>query len=303
MLKRFDIKIADDFEEALLDFADSLGLSAFSSPCIVDTGEGEEDFAFTGETVVSLLVSTIEQDAARIEAELQRWLNEVVPKPPEVTGSEYADDQDWMAGFRQYFQPIRVQPGLVIRPPWAEPLPDEVEPHAVAILIDPGMAFGTGTHETTRLCLSLMIDLPLIGQTFLDVGAGSGILSFFAMKRGAAAGTALELEGAAVENMRKNAALNGIGPALTMICADLRRFVPGQPVSLLLANITTPVLAEHLPRLTGWVAPGGCGVFSGVNTTNAPKIRRVLSDTGWEIVKELTEGDWCGFLAKQPASA
>ncbi|MBU1109050.1 MAG: 50S ribosomal protein L11 methyltransferase [Candidatus Riflebacteria bacterium] len=294
MLKRFNLTVPSELEEPLLGLADKLGLSAFSNPQICDAvGKGETDFVMTGETIVSFIASTVEQDTAAIEVEIIEWLNDFEQLPACLSSEEYADNQDWMLGFREHFKPICVGNSIIIRPPWAEPLPGENE--ATTILIDPGMAFGTGTHETTRLCLELLEPLDLVGSYFLDIGAGSGILAFYMMKRAASGGIAIEIEGAAVENMRKNAALNGISDRLHMLCADLASFVPALPAEGLIANITSPVIIEYLPLMSQWVRQGSWGVFSGVNSTNAAAVKKAFVDNGWHLIKEITDGDWHGF--------
>lgn len=297
MLKRFDIMIPSDYEEPLLGMAEVLGVTAFSSPQIRDAGpgHGETDYLMTGETLVSFVVSTLEQDVVSIESSVNNWLKDFAIDQSSIAVIEYSDNQDWMAGFREHFKPICVGNSIVVRPPWSESL--EHEPGAVSILIDPGMAFGTGTHETTRLCLALLEKKDPFGQFFLDLGAGSGILSFYLMKRGASAGVAIEIEGAAVENMRKNAALNGISDRLKMKCSDIASFTPPKVLADgLAANITTPVIIENLPIFSPWVKKGGWGVFSGVNSANADLVKKAFAENGWQLVEETAEAEWRGFL-------
>lgn len=296
MLKRFNLTIPSEFEEPLLGLADMLGVGAFSSPQIRDAvglGFGETDFVYTGETVVSFIASTVEQDIGAIEKAIAMWLADFGLQNTALTLEEYSDNQDWMAGFREHFKPICVGESIVIRPPWAEALAHEDK--AITLLIDPGMAFGTGTHETTRLCLEFLSQIDPAGNYFLDLGAGSGILSFYLMKRGAAGGVAIEIEGAAVENMRKNAALNHIADGLKMICADLGSYKPEAMADGIVANITSPVILEYLPVFSPWVKKGGWGIFSGVNSTNAPAVKEAFTRNGWQNLKELVEGDWHGF--------
>lgn len=293
MLKRFNVTIPSDYEEPLLGLADRFGVGVFSSPQIRDEGIGETDFVYTGETIVSFVASTVEQDTAAIEAAIIDWLRDFSLNPSALSIEEYSDNQDWMAGFREHFKPICVGDKIVVRPPWEPELPHETQ--ANTILIDPGMAFGTGTHETTRLCLEFMSQIDPAGQFFLDLGAGSGILSFYLMKHNAQGGVAIEIEGAAVENMRKNAALNGISDRLKMICADLGVYKPEIEADGLVANITSPVILEYLPVFTPWVKKGGWGVFSGVNSTNAPIVKEAFARNGWKHLQEKTDGDWHGF--------
>ncbi len=293
MLKRFNVRVPSDYEDPLLGLAERFGLAAFSSPQIRDEGFGETDFVYTGETVVSFLASTVEQDTAGIESAILAWLADFSLPQTALSLEEYSDNQDWMLGFREHFKPIQVGDRIVIRPPWEPELPQEA--NATTILIDPGMAFGTGTHETTRLCLEFMTRIDPAGQFFLDLGAGSGILSFYLMKHGAQGGVAIEIEGAAVENMRKNAALNGISDRLKMICADLGTYKPEISADGIVANITSPVILEYLPVFSQWVKKGGWGIFSGVNSTNAPLVKEAFARNGWVNMQEKTDGDWHGF--------
>ena len=293
MLKRFNISVPSEFEEPLLGLADYLGVSAFSNPLIRDEGMGETDFVYTGETVVSFIVSTVEQDSASIEKSIKNWLQDFNIPEESLSTEEYSENQDWMANFKQFFKPIQIGEKIVIRPPWEKPLP--CEDKATTILIDPGMAFGTGTHETTRLCLDFLSTINTKGQYFLDLGAGSGILSFYLMKMGAKSGVAIEIEGAAVENMKKNAALNKIPQGLEMICADLGKYEPPTTADGIVANITSPVILEYLPHFSPWVKKGGWGVFSGVNSTNADLVKKAFAANGWSNLQEKTDGDWHGF--------
>ena len=296
MLKRYNISVPSEYEEPLLGLAEFYAVSAFSNPLIRDEGMGETDFVYTGETIVSFIVSTIEQDYKSIEAGIINWLKDFNLPLNSLSSEEYSENQDWMENFKQFFKPIQIGEEIVIRPPWETPLP--CEDKATTLLIDPGMAFGTGTHETTRLCLEFLSKLNVKGQYFLDLGAGSGILSFYLMKKQAKGGVAIEIEGAAVENMKKNAALNNIPDGLEMICADLGKYKPVQLADGIVANITSPVILEYLPYFSPWVKKGGWGVFSGVNSTNADLVKKAFAENGWSDLHEKTDGDWHGFYLR-----
>lgn len=298
MLKRFNIAVPSDYEEPLLGLAECLGVSTFSNPLIRDEGMGETDFVYTGETIVSFIASTIEQDTKAIEEAIVAWLNDFGLQKTALSTEEYKENQDWMENFKQFFKPIQMGEEIVIRPPWEDPLPCENK--AITLLIDPGMAFGTGTHETTRLCLDYLSKLDVKDQYFLDLGAGSGILSFYLMKKHAKGGVAIEIEGAAVENMKKNAKLNNIPEGLDMICADLGKYKPEKLADGIVANITSPVILEYLPYFSPWVKKGGWGVFSGVNSTNAELVKKAFAENGWTDLHEQTDGDWHGFYLVRP---
>lgn len=294
MLKRFNLRIESELEEPLLGLADTLGVSAFSSPQITDAvGMGETDFVYTGAVIVSFIASTAEQDTAQIEGQIKAWMSANKIGLNALSIEEYSDNQDWMQPFKAYFQPVRVNEKIVVRAPWSKPVSGET-PEGT-IFIDPGMAFGTGTHETSRLCLRLLSETDFKGDLFFDIGAGSGILSFYLIKNGAESGIAIEIEGAAAENMRKNASLNGISDKLKILCADLKGFKPPALADGITANITSPVIAENLPLMAKWLKQGGWGIFSGVNDANAKMVKQAFSNNGFKLIKEITENDWHGF--------
>ena len=118
---------------------------------------------------------------------------------------------------------------------------------------------------------------------------------FIFTKKQAKGGVAIEIEGAAVENMKKNAKLNNIPEGLDMICADLGKYKPEKLADGIVANITSPVILEYLPYFSPWVKKGGWGVFSGVNSANAELVKKAFAENGWTDLHEQTDGDWHGF--------
>lgn len=296
MLRRLDFIVPDACEEPLYGLGERFGLQVFSSPGIADAEGGEENFRFTGKTTVSILISTIEQDAAAIEQAFHDYLREE-NLPFDFSRFEYADNEDWMQNFRSVFVPIRIGKKILIRPPWAEP--DPKDHPEITILIDPGMAFGTGTHETTRLCLKCLADLEALGHYVLDIGAGSGILSLYLLKRGSHIVEAVEIDGPAVENLRKNAALNGSPGGLKVHCCDLQNFRPRQKADGIVANITSPVLIDSFPRFFRWLKDGAWAIFSGINSTNAPLVKKALATQGFSKIRQKREGEWFAFAAKK----
>lgn len=296
MLCRLDVQVPDTYEEPLLGLAERFGIQAFSSPIIADAPGGEENFRFTGETTVSFLISTIEQRPEQIETALREFL-QAEKLTTTISRVEYSDNEDWMKVFKSSFTPFRVGRSIVIRPPWSDPLPGEKK--GVTILIEPGMAFGTGTHETTRLCLKLLGNIDPKGGAFLDIGAGSGILSIYLLKKGARRIEAVEIDGPAVENLRLNYQLNGTMPGLLIHRLDLIDFTPIESVDGLIANITSPVLLDNFHRFWIWLNPGGWAIFSGINSANAPSIKAALQENGFTVIKRIKEGEWHAFLTKK----
>lgn len=305
MLRRIDLRIPDWYEEQVIGLAEAMSLSWFISPCLVlaeeaaDTTVDEEDIQFSGVIVASLLFSTLEQDTEAITSRIKSWLDESQLPQDVLQTADYADNPDWMQVFKQYFQPIRVHEDILVLPAWIPP--EQAETATYVLRIDPGMAFGTGTHETTKLCLRLLHDLPdaVRGKSFIDLGAGSGILAFFLVKKQAGPGVAIEIEGAAVENLRKNAVLNGVGTELEILCTDLFSYRPSSQFDLLVANLTSGILQEGLLVFSAWVKPGGTGIFSGIGSSNVANVRVALTDSGWDIMTELHEGEWHAISARR----
>lgn len=152
--------------------------------------------------------STLEQRRLHLEEAL--WhLSQIQPLPP-VEYREVADE-DWMAAWKQHYRPIPIGERLLILPAWIE----SSYPERVAVKIDPSMAFGTGTHPTTQLCLALVEKYVQAGQPVIDVGCGSGILSIAAVKLGAKHALAVDIDNAAVRSTDENAASNGVEELIT----------------------------------------------------------------------------------------
>ncbi|MCO6056547.1 50S ribosomal protein L11 methyltransferase [Pseudomonas sp. MOB-449] len=185
---------------------------------------------------------------------------------------ERIEDQDWERSWMDNFQPMRFGRRLWIVPSWhAAP-----EPDAVNLLLDPGLAFGTGTHPTTALCLEWLDGQALDGCEVLDFGCGSGILAIAALLLGArqAVGTDIDLQ--ALEASRDNASRNGIDPARfpVYLPADL----PAKPADVVVANILAGPLVSLAPQITSLVAPGGRLALSGILAEQADEVRAAYAD-------------------------
>ncbi|SDI04406.1 50S ribosomal protein L11 methyltransferase [Pseudomonas panipatensis] len=180
---------------------------------------------------------------------------------------ERVEDQDWERSWMDNFQPMRFGRRLWIVPSWhAAP-----EPEAVNLLLDPGLAFGTGTHPTTALCLEWLDSQELAGDTVLDFGCGSGILAIAALLLGAKQALGTDIDPQALEASRDNASRNGIDPASfpVYLPADL----PQQPADVVVANILAGPLVSLASQLTSLVKPGGRLALSGILAEQAEEVR------------------------------
>ncbi len=205
-------------------------------------------------------------------------------------------EQDWAESWKKYYKPVSLG-RVTIVPAWEDYTPKENE---VIIKMDPGMAFGTGTHETTRLVIRLMQDEISGGEKFLDMGTGSGILSICASKLGALFCNAYDIDPVAVKVAKENAEADGC-ENITVGVSDLL-----QGVDLLrgkydfcVANIVADIILRMLPDIDKYVKQEGKIILSGIISSRADDVRGAVLENGYRIVRELSENDWVAMLIKK----
>ena len=203
-------------------------------------------------------------------------------------------EEDWAEVWKKYYHPIPLGKVTVV-PAWEDYTPKEGEK---IIRMDPGMAFGTGTHETTRLVMLLMQEVLRGGERVLDIGTGSGILALCASKLGAKECFACDIDPVAVRVARENVAADG-AENITCAVSDLLSGVDisGGKYDFVLANIVADIILRLLPDLGGYVRNGASAIFSGIIADRVDAVRDALKLYGWVTDKEATERDWCAILA------
>ena len=206
------------------------------------------------------------------------------------------DEEDWAESWKAHFEPERVGNRTVIRPSWR---PYSPQPKDVVIEIDPGMAFGTGTHPTTRLCIQLLERWMTHGARFLDVGTGSGVLMCVAAAFGAGRLLGVDTDPVAVsvaaENLRKNRVSED---RFTVRTGNLLTGVDGT-FDLVAANILTPVIVKLLDDIDRVMAPGGILIASGVLEENAETVAGRMRDRGLEVLEVRSWEDWAALVARR----
>jgi len=213
------------------------------------------------------------------------------------------EDEDWSLSWKRHWRPDPVGGRLLILPAWLEPPPEHAD--RLVIRIDPGSAFGTGSHPTTRLCLEALEALArqrfaeaggsLAGLRVADLGCGSGILALAALRLGAEVVAAADTDSLAVSATAANAALNGIGPALRVAKGSLEilaELLEERPADVLLCNILAPVIETLCPGFHRLLAPGGVGFLSGLLVDQAPALERALAATGWRAELGARQDPW-----------
>ena len=217
--------------------------------------------------------------------------------------SEAFADEDWLAKSREGFGPIEVGRTFYIRPLWEDcPIPADRTP----IVVNPGLAFGTGGHETTRLCMALLEDLAEQGQLHgpvLDIGAGTGILALAAWVCGAREITAFDIDpdcGPAMNDfLELNAALVGDAKPFSHFVGELDDPRVDGPYRTLLANILLETIQDLLPRMAAIAAPGGLLVASGILAERQDEALVSLAAYGFKPLRIVQEGAWVAILAQR----
>ena len=219
-----------------------------------------------------------------------------------TTSLSETEDKDWINNWKTFFKPFRAADNIVIKPTW-ETYEKENEDD-ILIEIDPGIAFGTGSHETTKLCIQALDKYVKKGDSVLDVGCGSGILSIAALKLGAAHATAIDIDEVAVKVAAENMEVNHIPASqYTLFDGDLitnsfLKVKAGTGHDIVVANI----LADVIIPLTGVIRPhlkkGGLYITSGIINTKEEEVREALIANGFEILGVEYMKEWCCFIAK-----
>jgi ribosomal protein L11 methyltransferase len=209
-------------------------------------------------------------------------------------------EEDWASSWKRFFFPHRVGKRLVIVPSWRR---RAREPQDLVIRLDPGMAFGTGLHPTTRMCLAALEDLVQLDAKVFDFGCGSAILSIAAALLGAKKIEAVDVDPIAVEVAKENARRNKVARKIRVRKATVEPgvAVPGAPFDVIAANISTFILKNASVGLFGAIQPGGSAVLSGILATAADEVQSTYEAAGWQHVETRREGDWIAMIVRRPA--
>lgn len=236
----------------------------------------------------------LEETRRKLEESLF-YLGMIRPLP--VPSYRQIADQNWMEAWKQHYRPILIGRRLLILPAWMES-PDS---NRIAIKIEPGMAFGTGTHPTTQLCLELMeMFADLRGLKVIDVGCGSGILSIAALKLGAEKVLGVDIDEGSLGNSRENADLNGVGDELILGVGSVREILEGRfefgKAPLVLANILAPVIVRLFDAgLADLIEENGAVILSGILLEQEQSVLEAAQAQGLRMNERRQMGDWAAL--------
>ncbi|MCM3633252.1 50S ribosomal protein L11 methyltransferase [Paenibacillus camelliae] len=218
------------------------------------------------------------------------------------------DDEDWATAWKDYFHPIRITDRITIKPTWENYEPEDGE---LIIELDPGMAFGTGTHPTTSLCLKTLENVIKGGEEVIDVGTGSGVLAIGAMKLGAKHVLALDLDPVAVSSATENVSLNGLSDNVDVHLSDLLGVLRQDsdklealkvkpPVDIVVANILAEIIMLFIDDVYEALRPDGTYIASGIWKNKEDVVEQALQAAGFIIENKFRDEDWLAFVARKP---
>lgn len=221
---------------------------------------------------------------------IERYKSEGIDHEIKLCGCK---EQDWLNNWKQYFNPIEVGERLLIRPTWR----DKYDPKGRVVLnLDPGLAFGTGTHETTRLCLEAIEKYTDDKTDILDVGCGSGILSVASLLLGAKKAVGVDIDEMAVKTARENAELNGVQDKFTVMCGNLTDKISGK-YKIVAANIVADAIIVLSRDIKNFMYDDSVYIMSGIINTRVEDVLRAV-EKDFEIIETLSENGWYCLVAK-----
>ncbi|MDD3193782.1 MAG: 50S ribosomal protein L11 methyltransferase [Oscillospiraceae bacterium] len=203
-------------------------------------------------------------------------------------------EEDWENNWKQYYKPLRVGRHLMVVPSWE---PYEKQEKDILLKLDPGMAFGTGTHATTRLCMELLEQSVKPGCTLLDIGCGSGILAVCGVLLGAAHADGVDIDELAAKIAGENAALNGVSDRTHFVQGDLTDKINGQ-YDVICANIVADVIIRLCPSIPQFLKPDGTFLASGIIDERSVEVEKAIEHCGMTIAERREEGGWVALRCR-----
>lgn len=241
--------------------------------------------------------SFISETVAEIKQAVSQLTNFQIDIGPNKFILSEVDEEDWATAWKKYYKPMKVGNRITIAPTWENyaPLTDT----EIIVELDPGMAFGTGTHPTTVLCIQALERYLSSSDRLLDVGTGSGVLSIAAAKLGAARVEAIDLDEVAVKSAQENISLNKVDSLVTVSKGNLLDHISGT-YDMIVANILAEVIVQMSKDAFKTVKPGGKLITSGIIKRKKHMVKDSLTEAGFHIEEILELEDWIAIIAVRP---
>lgn len=200
----------------------------------------------------------------------------------------YVEEDDWANAWKAFYKPMRIGRRIIVTPPWEAP---ELSVDDLVIVIDPGMAFGTGSHPTTQLCLAALEDFVARGCHVADIGTGSGILAIASAKLGATAVCGCDIDPLAVDIAKNNANVN-------VVSADFAETIPDGKFDIIVANILADVIIDLAADLRARLVPRGLLIVSGIIDSRESDVVAALQALGLTMIEIRRQGEWVAIITK-----
>lgn len=245
-------------------------------------------------------------ELGQLQRKIEAGLEEIalfVPVGEGTVSFQDTDDKDWLNNWKEFFKPFRVAEDIIIKPTW-ETL-DEQKENDIVIEIDPGIAFGTGSHETTKLCIQSLRKYITPDTELLDVGCGSGILSIIGLKLGAKYAMGTDIDAHALDATKENIKVNAIADEKFDLLAgdiitdeEIQQKVGFKRYPVIVANILADIIIPLSGKIRKHMTEDGIFISSGIIDMKALEVKEALLKNGFTIVEENRMGDWVSFVAK-----
>lgn len=291
-----------ELAEAIADLLHQYGYQGVAIEQTGIDGESwEETVRLLSPNVIVRAYLPADDEAAGLIEKLEtglRYLHTISPGVPVQPRYTTVHEEDWAEAWKVHYRPLRVGENFFIRPEWTDVQPGEGD---IEIVLDPGMAFGTGTHPSTQLCLIALESQAVAGARVLDLGCGSGILGIAAARLGAAEVVAVDTDPLAVKSTTENASLNGVADRFQIAQGSLENLLDRPAYfDLILVNILAKTIIPMCDSGLGTlVRPGGIGIFSGIIDEQAAEVEAALRRAGLTPYKRHTMADWVAIEARR----
>src|SRR5579872_2831967 len=289
------VRASAEAVDAIVEVFRSRGIGGVAIEPSIEPG-ADDGVVLDGRCVVKAYVPLDGGTAQRVlELDQALWhLRAFDLSPLSELNSRVIAEEDWANAWKEHFHPLRLGKRIVVKPSWREV---EASPEDLVIELDPGMAFGTGLHPTTRMVLEEMEAVIRPGQSVLDVGTGSGILAIAAAKLGASEVLAVDVDAVAVRVAAENVALNGTGEVVTVGAGSMDGIAGSYDV--ILANIIASVISELAPAFAGRMKPDGTLLASGIIADRLPMVEDAFDAAGLRVDGKRQSGCWICLIARR----
>jgi len=297
---KVEIRASADLIDAVSNFLDETGAQGVFSESLLPPGADDFPEAEGFEVINAFFPADVRSEK-RIYT-IRKYLKSLEEIFPEVSApsleTEIITDPDWGEQWKKYFKPIRVCKNIVVKPTWERYAPESRD---IVVEIDPGMAFGTGQHASTRMCMEAIEDIIMKDRSIkdwkvLDVGCGTGILGITAAKMGAQDVVCVDNDPKATEIAAENAVINSVADRLHILKEDAMRIK--EPRNLIIANLTAKLLLKMHAHLVRLLMPAGYMIISGIIEPDIPAIEEHFIVAPLVLQNKLTEKEWVCYVLR-----